>query len=597
MAFFYGWFGNLSLKQKLFLTYGILIILPLSSYTMFSYMQISSLVKKQTMISANQLFEEAASAVSNKVAQMVNTLDIVSMDSMINEIISSRTDNYNINEQLRDYQNLELFLNNLERNKELYHIRLYFNNEAIYTDERINLFSMESIKKEAWFKDLNHSSSTTVWFNPPLGEIRSDREEDRLVSVARFVWNLRSLSQKSGICRIDIPQSSLDRILTSAKISTRSSVYLQNGNGDIIASSGSDDPRIRISQERLAADIPEQQWSTINVDKQDLLVSRQPIARTDWNLVSVVPLSSVFTAVHNQRDQMLLVMFAIATIAYFLAYYLAKLSTKSIHRLSRKMRNVQSGDLEPLTVTHQGNDEIGQLMNSFNFMIGKISRLVDDQFESGKALKQAELKTLQAQINPHFLYNSLDLINCLAIDRQVPEISKMIVSLTDFYKLGLNKGKEFVPLQDELKHVKAYVDIQNMRFDGGIALVLDIPQQLMTYPVLKLTLQPLVENAILHGLREKPNQNGTIRISGTLTDKTIRLTIADDGIGIPPERLDSLLHNKTEPDSIHGFGLSNVRERLVLTYGEPYDLRLTSEYQKGTTVELYFPANAETDNH
>ncbi|HEY0827743.1 MAG TPA: sensor histidine kinase [Bacilli bacterium] len=581
------WFRNLKLKQKLFLSYVVLIILPLSVYTYFSYVQIANLVKQQTIVSANQIFGEAAASISKKIHGLVKTLDFVSVDSNINDVIIRDMENYDINKQIFDYNKLQGFLFNLERNNDLYHIRLYFDNEAIYTHEKLNIFTLDEIKPTSWYKELAASNSTTIWFKPPPTEQRADSHETRLVSAARFIWNLKGLSQKAGISRVDISESSLQTILSKAKITDHSSVYLQNSQGEIMASSQLAKDVPTTINPKLLSTLPELEWTTARFNNREMMVNYQRIENTDWNLVSIIPLNEVFAAITEKRNQLFLFMFIIATFAYFLAYYISDFSTKSINQLIRRMRKVQTGDLDAI-ISKYGKDEIGDLVESFNFMLQKITVLIEEQFQSGKALKQAELKTLQAQINPHFLYNSLDVINCIAINRKMPDISQMVIALTNFYKLGLNKGKEIVTIQDEIEHVQVYVEIQNIRFENSIHLVIDLPDEMCEYPILKISLQPLVENAILHGIFEKPEQTGTITISGHLADDCIILFIADDGVGIPQEVLDRLF----EPDlseSKHGFGIKNIQDRLVLTYGDKYGLNIKSVVGEGTRVEMKFP--------
>jgi two-component system sensor histidine kinase YesM len=580
-------FRNLKLKQKLFFSYMILILLPLSVYTYFSYVQISNLVKSQTEISANQIFSEAASSITNKIRGLVNTLDFISVDSSINEVVVQTGNDYDINEQLRDYYKLQDLLNNFERNNDLLRVRLYFDNSAVYTLDKLHMFSMDEVKHASWYQDLFDSTSTTVWFKPAQNEARADQKETRLISAARFIWNLKGLTQRAGISRVDITEKSLQTILAKAKISEHSLVYLQNQNGEIMAISDSDNDVSPIIDEQRLADIPNQDWEILNIHNQDLMVKHQQIEKTDWNLVTVIPLREVFSPINEKRNQLFLVMFIIATLSYFLAYYISSFSTNRINQLLRGMRKVQAGDLDALITTYN-KDEIGDLVENFNNMLQKITLLNQEQFQSGKALKQAELKTLQAQINPHFLYNSLDVINCVAINHNLPIISSMVVALTNFYKLGLNKGKEIVTIRDEIEHISLYVDIQNIRFENSIQLIVELSDELYSYQILKITLQPLVENAILHGLFENPEQSGTIKITGQLESDYLMLYITDNGVGIPQEIIDQLLDPQDSEDK-HGFGIKNIQERIVLTYGEGFGLSISSTLGEGTTVSIKFP--------
>ncbi|MDF2986874.1 MAG: integral rane sensor signal transduction histidine kinase [Eubacterium sp.] len=239
--------------------------------------------------------------------------------------------------------------------------------------------------------------------------------------------------------------------------------------------------------------------------------------------------------------------------------------------------------IEPLK---NGEDEIGELTDSFNSMAGKINGLLDEQYRLGYEIKNLELKVLQSLINPHFLYNTLDMIYWLAVKNKVPAIENAAKSLGRFYNLSLGHGEDIVTLEKELTHVSTYVNIQNMRFEDKIKLVVDVPDELYSCRIIKIVLQPLVENAILHGIYEKEDSRGTITISGDASDGILQITIEDDGVGMNTEHLSALL---STPGENRGYGVWNINERIRLTYGEPYGLQFTSTPNAGTCVFVKFP--------
>ena len=221
----------------------------------------------------------------------------------------------------------------------------------------------------------------------------------------------------------------------------------------------------------------------------------------------------------------------------------------------------------------------------------RMEEMIDEKYRMGKEVKNAELKALQAQINPHFLYNSLDLVNCLAIQHNVPEIADMINSLVEFYKLSLNRGQEILSLYDELRHVQTYVRIQNMRFEKKIRLEIIEEPWMKKYAILKIILQPLVENSIMHGILEKEDSRGEIKISSALKDNKIYITIEDDGVGMSQNQIENLLKETNEVRHRgSGYGVKNINERIKLYYGADYGLVFESRENKGTTVTVSIPA-------
>lgn len=232
------------------------------------------------------------------------------------------------------------------------------------------------------------------------------------------------------------------------------------------------------------------------------------------------------------------------------------------------------------------------MTDSFYHMQTHIKSLMEEQYRQGFEIKDLELQVLQSQINPHFLYNTLEMIYWMGVKKNAPEISKVASELGLFYKLSLGNGEKVVTIEDEIKHIEAYVNIQNLRFNNIITLLNNIPVSLYEYQIVKLTMQPLIENAINHGIREKPNEQGTILLQGKLQNNCIYLTIEDNGIGMTPEQL-SNISVKRRHSSGHGYGVWNINERLKLTYGEKYGLLYSSEYGKGTTVTIKIPALLE----
>jgi len=313
------------------------------------------------------------------------------------------------------------------------------------------------------------------------------------------------------------------------------------------------------------------------------------IHNTDWKMITVIPEKLVTDKIKNTMNQLLLMMLIISLIAYLLAFSIAHFMTKRIQTLKNQMHKVQQGVLEPLMNTG-GNDEIGELILDYNYMISKIKLLMEEQYQSGQRLKAAELKVLQAQINPHFLYNTLELINRLSKKNKVCEIDEVIHSLTKFYRTNLSKGEDFITLREELEHVSAYVSIQNMRFRNKIKFEINVPDEFMDILLPKIILQPIVENSIIHGIMEKDEGTGIIRISGSIEGDNIILSVQDNGKGIPENIIEKINYGQIL-DSKSGYGIKNVVERIKLIYGDAYGLEYISKYNEGTTVRIKLPLN------
>lgn len=220
-----------------------------------------------------------------------------------------------------------------------------------------------------------------------------------------------------------------------------------------------------------------------------------------------------------------------------------------------------------------------------------MNTLMDNQAKSAEDLRIAEFKALQSQINPHFLYNTLDMINWLSLSHQEEKVTEAVQALSKFYKLTLNKGNIAISLKEEITQVSLYVKLQNMRYQDKIEFIIDVPDEMMDYEIPKLVLQPLVENAIMHGIFEKEEKMGTILITGWLEDEVLVLIVSDDGVGISEDKLKIILTGAGESISGSNIGIYNTHERLQLFYNNTdFGLAYSSNEGNGTEVEIRIPA-------
>jgi two-component system sensor histidine kinase YesM len=247
------------------------------------------------------------------------------------------------------------------------------------------------------------------------------------------------------------------------------------------------------------------------------------------------------------------------------------------------MEEVKKGN-RALMVVSDSKDEIGGLIRGFGSMLAEINRLIKENYENKLSLRKAEMKALQAQINPHFLYNSLSLINWKAIEAGADDISELTLALSSFYRTSLNHGKNVLSVQGEIENVKSYIKIQSFMHDNSFDTVIDVDEDILEYETLNLLLQPLVENAIDHGIDMKEDGRGFIKIIGRQTAKTIVITVEDNGVGMDQETANRIITFKSK-----GYGVANVNQRIELFYGKPYGLRISSEPGKGTKCTITIP--------
>ncbi len=285
----------------------------------------------------------------------------------------------------------------------------------------------------------------------------------------------------------------------------------------------------------------------------------------------------------------LIVFLGLSAVLLFLSYYIPKSITSPLRQLEKVTEQVAQGDFSVRSQVDTA-DEVGVLSDSMNVMIDKINDLLEQVKTEQVRLRKAEFQLLQSQINPHFLYNTLDAIVWLAESGEQETVVKMVGSLSDFFRASLNQGKDIVSVREELTHVRSYLEIQQIRYQDIMEYEIDVPEELYGYSIPKITIQPLVENALYHGVKNKRGV-GHIRIRGIPEENDFLIRVEDDGIGMTPERLSQVIEGiqKKAPAESEIYGLYNVNERLRLNFGEESGITIESKDKEGSTVTIRLP--------
>ncbi|WP_342757962.1 sensor histidine kinase [Kineothrix sedimenti] len=277
--------------------------------------------------------------------------------------------------------------------------------------------------------------------------------------------------------------------------------------------------------------------------------------------------------------------------AVMVGFAISRSVVRPIVGMCRITEEVALGNFD-VRVEVNSSDETAVLAESFNKMIADMGELVERIKQEQLNLRDAELKLLQAQINPHFLYNTLDTIIWMAEAGKKEEVVSLVSSLSGFFRTTLSKGRDYITVREEVSHINSYLEIQKFRYRDIMDYKINIPDGMNEYPILKLTLQPLVENALYHGIKNKRGK-GEIEVNGKIEDNLLIFTVKDDGIGMMPEQIHTLYETiekeHSDSEDTAGFGLANVNERIRLNYGKEYGLTFRSVYGEGTVVSVTIP--------
>ena len=585
-------FNDLGIRVKLFICLLLLILIPFCIFIGINTYISSKDSANQALESSRKMLLQAKSSLEYKSLYIKNAMDMLALNDTIQELVFTDSSIYrnDIGTWMYDRDRFAKLLYSIQSNPDISSLQLYMDDGLAAVSETEEFLRMDKAINSDWYKEMKAASEVYRCF-PDKYFPNSGKE--KYISFLRIIPRPLDVNNVAGIIKADVPESNIENILSQALFTKNTSVILINSNNDIVSSAGVKNPtNSSVYSNALSSfdynKLQNNFMETVSFNNEKMLLGVEAIDKTDWKLVSMIPYKDILELNTKSRNRMILILVIILPLTLPLSFLVAASSTKRIRDLISHMRMVVQGNFN-VSILPSNNDEIGQLTHNFNYMLTKIAILVENQYQLGQEVKSLELKALQAQINPHFLYNTLDLINWMSMKYNAPKIGEVITSLSKFYRLSLSKGEDIVPIKNEIEQVTAYVKIQNMRFGNEIEFIIDIPEELNSYKILKITLQPLIENSILHGIFEKDDESGTIRISGKLEDNTISLFVEDDGVGIPEDKLHNLLECVDTKD-LHGYGVRNINERLQLKYGSQYGLFYRSTVNVGTVVEVRIPA-------
>ncbi|NLY17694.1 MAG: histidine kinase, partial [Clostridiaceae bacterium] len=360
--------------------------------------------------------------------------------------------------------------------------------------------------------------------------------------------------------------------------------------------SSTDSSHIRTTSDSKIADkLQDESGFTLEViDGEKCIITYYPSKYNGWKYLSVIPLKAITTETAYIGKISVIMCIAAVIVFVLLTYVVASGITVPITKMTQYMRDVKIKEWTP-RMHYDGNDEIAFMSESFNEMVTRINNLIEELYEQKYRQKKHELQALQAQINPHFLNNTLEIINCMALSRNAPEIGGMVKALARMMRYSIDFKESIVTIERELQHLKNYLFIQCEKNSDRMRVIYDIDERIYPYKILKLSLQPIAENAIIHAFKNTRSEN-IIAIDGAFINEKIRIRIMDNGNGMDQKTMEHLLNDEDDEEKVKqsnknytGIGIGNVNGRLKLTFGEEYGLKVISEVSKGTTVEVWLP--------
>ena len=470
--------------------------------------------------------------------------------------------------------------------------------ELIESMPALRLKDNSNVLEKDFFKK---SMAESEYINFSMPHIRDlfDRNESSyswVISLSRAVEVTDEGKATQALLLINLNYMYFEEIFSNVNLGNGGYVYLTNDYGDIIWHPKQNEIYSgRFKEDNKYAATLKDGITVENLSGKNLTLNVRTIGYTGWKLVGVTP--SAALGVDGIKFRFF-VLFVADLFLFLLAMINAFISDKisnPIKSLDGSVREIESGNLD-VEIVPSGSYEVEHLGKSIKNMLGRIKVLMSDLVAEHNAKRKSEFDTLQSQINPHFLYNTLDIIVWMIENENSDKAVNIVTALAKFFRISLSKGKNIITVKDEVEHVRNYLMIQNMRFKNRFEYSIDVDEEVLSYSSLKLMLQPLVENAIYHGM-EFMDGDGEIDVKVFKEDDSLYFTITDNGLGMSEDMVETLLSKDFAPSKKgSGIGAKNVNERIKLYFGSEYGLKVESEPDEGTKITIHLPAVAYGEN-
>ena len=583
---------KLSMHKRMMLYFSVPLILVQILLCFLCYPQVVRHYREKTDYSMEQSVSQAISFTESYLRNMTYLANMVEDNGVIQNTLSA--DGFGEErpymEQWLEYYELNKEFNSYEISNSIYRFCLYVPDEVMYAGNQYYFDGVSRLKERSDYVDLRYALNTGEDYVAISRERDGVDQQDtsQMVTLYHRIASKKEKEEELGICSISVSAKYFQDIMKNANITSEGLVYLMSENGRMITSSNSS-----ILQKMQKKGILLNYGAELFMEKKkegqkEYYITRQNVDGASWQMILIIPENEYEDQYRFLWLSAALMLGSMIAVIVLMSYLLSGYYVGRLKKLNVEMTGLEGGNLNANLPITTEEDEIEEIYHNFNGMVQEVQRLMQEHYQLGKEVKMAEVRALQAQINPHFLYNTLDLINWISMDYGAEEIGTLTWNLARFYRLSLNHGKSLISIGEEVEHVEVYVNIENYHFDNAISLEVDVPEELKSYACLNIILQPFVENAIVHGIAEKPDiESCEIRICARREEQDIVFSVQDDGPGVDVKEM----QKETQQDirtAQHGYGVRNINFRLKLCFGEKYGVTYL-ESEKGTHVEIKIP--------
>lgn len=573
------YYKNRKLREKILINYLIVIIVTIVALSTIVTTVSSNSVEELADNNTLQLIKQVNNNIEFYINNIEDIIYYISSDKDVNEFLFKGKSNSN------EKDIIELLTLYEKANREIAGMMIV-NLEDEFISDYMERVSRDPLKNEKWYVQATGNPKHIQILSNTIG--RNIRYKDNVysgddvVTISKAILNEKE--EIIGVILIDLKLIVIEEAIDDVVVGKSGFVYVQNKDNRIVYSPVNDIV-YRIQPKWLKGNSRSRQIDIKNVKYK---IMWHDSSYTGWKIVGVFSLKDTLYAVNNIKIIIIIFSIGVVVLSFFISFYLSNTITKPIGELENLMQRAEEGQLE-VKFNREYDDEIGHLGRRFNKMIEAVKNLINLVNIEQQKKKEAELEIFRAQIKPHFLYNTLDTIHWLIKENNNLEAGIVLKALTTLFRISLSKGKEQIEIKEELKHVESYITIQKVRYGDKFDYEINCTKDIMELKITKLILQPIVENALYHGIKEKRGK-GFIKIDITKEGDEILLYVIDDGIGISEketDRLNKVLSKNIEKEN--EYGLVNVNEKIKLTYGNQYGVIIESKEGEGTKVIIKHP--------
>jgi len=564
-------------------TIRFLLIVPT---TILFFISVLSLSIVASIVYQNNITQNTLNQVKTMSQQVLNNYNTYFESAItVSDSIQALVDNIDLNDDINKANVKKSFDQTLTFKEEINEISIYGIDGSFITSNSKYAEPTSTVISQEWFIRAINDPLINI-FSPVGAEAGSYS-----FTLSKFLSSNKGAS--NNILKINFDFSKIVNLITATDLGDGGHISIYDKNYNIVYTSLSE-----INDSETEA-VKELVLGTEQVKlNYDYILFMSTISSTSWRVAIFTNNSGLNITLRNFIFTISIIAFAIILLFVLVMWFVGNSITRPIRTLQQEMIKVQNFNYvaSANSQIEHGSLEVRDLQNSFNQMMGRIKELMNTVLEEQDEQRKSELKALQNQINPHFLYNTFDSVIYMIDKGENDKAEQMIVALSKFFRISVSKGHNIIPLKSELEHAKYYLMIQKLRFGDTFEYKFNVSQKLFQYFVIKLILQPIIENAIGHGLKDSSVEKNIITVNGFLDGDLIKLEVIDNGYGILPEKVKEIYDSFNDKNIHNGVGLKNVYERIRIYYGEKADIKIESELDVGTKITIIIPVEGALKN-